>query len=65
MNLNLLHVQRLPTLMPEIPIYLHSFIRAHTTAWEATPDTAQTLFLKLKRDTQDNQQALGWYLVTC
>lgn len=62
-NLNLLHIQRLPSLMPEIPINLHSFIRAHTAAWEATPDTAQTLFLNLKRDTQDNQQALGWYLV--
>ena len=62
-NLSLIHVLRLPYLMPEIPTYLHHFIRAHTAVCLANPDTAQTLFLNLKRDTQDNQQALGWFLV--
>ncbi len=62
-KLNVLHVQRLPALIPEIPVYLHSFIRAHTASWETTPETAQAYYLNLKRDTQDNSQALGWYLV--
>lgn len=62
-NLNLINLESIASLLTEIPPYLHLFVRSHIAAYQANPESAQKIYLDLKRETRDNQQALAWYLI--